>query len=122
MRIPLKTDAPAPDRLNRWRYGLYAPVYDVIAGVFTGQRKLAIAALRLHAGQRVLMVGCGTGLDLDFIPAGVAVTGLDLTPGMVARAEERARRREQRRRWRARARGQLAGCGQGAQRPPQPEP
>ena len=93
MRIPLKTDAPAPDRLNRWRYGLYAPVYDVIAGVFTGQRKLAIAALRLHAGQRVLMVGCGTGLDLDFIPAGGAVTGLDLTPGMVARAEERARRR-----------------------------
>ncbi len=92
MPVLLNTDAPAPDRLNRWRYGLYASVYDGIASIFAGQRKLAIAALRLHAGQRVLMVGCGTGLDLDFIPSGVVVTGLDLTPGMVARAEERARR------------------------------
>ena len=91
--VPPHAEAPDPDRLNRWRYGLYAPVYDWIAGIFSGQRKVAISALRLQAGQRVLLVGCGTGLDLDFIPAGVAVTGLDLTPGMVRGAEERAHRR-----------------------------
>jgi ubiquinone/menaquinone biosynthesis C-methylase UbiE len=91
--VPPHAEAPDPDRLNRWRYGLYAPVYDWIAGIFSGQRKVAISALRLQAGQRVLLVGCGTGLDLEFIPAGVAVTGLDLTPGMVRRAEESARRR-----------------------------
>lgn len=84
---------PQADRLNRVRYALYAPIYDLVAGIFAGQRKTAISALRLQAGQRVLLVGCGTGLDLDFVPAGVAVTGLDLTPGMVTRAEERARRR-----------------------------
>lgn len=83
----------APDRLNRFRYAFYAPIYDGIAGIFARQRGLAIAALHLRAGQRVLLVGCGTGLDLDFIPTGVTVTGLDLTPGMVARAEKRARRR-----------------------------
>ncbi len=88
--IPVAVSA---DRLNRVRYALYAPIYDLVAGIFTGQRKTAVAALRLQAGQRVLLVGCGTGLDLDFIPTGVEVTGLDLTPGMVTRAEERARRR-----------------------------
>lgn len=87
---PANAEAPDPDRLNRWRYGLYAPVYDWIAGIFSGHRKVAISALRLQAGQRVLLVGCGTGLDLNFVSAGVAVTGLDLTPGMVRRAEERA--------------------------------
>lgn len=87
-----KTGSVSPDRLNRVRYALYAPIYDWVAGIFTGQRRTAVAALHLQPGQRVLLVGCGTGLDLDFIPAGVAVTGLDLTPGMLARAEQRARR------------------------------
>ena len=62
--VPPHAEAPDPDRLNRWRYGLYAPVYDWIAGFFSGQRKVAISALCLRAGQRVLLVGCGTGLDL----------------------------------------------------------
>ncbi len=87
------TAAPvAPDRLNRFRYTLYAPIYDWLACIFAGQRGAAIAALRLRPGQRVLLVACGTGLDLEFIPSGVFVSGLDLTPGMVGRAEARARR------------------------------
>lgn len=90
---PANTAAPvAPDRLNRFRYALYAPLYDRLAGIFAGQRCAAITALRLRPGQRVLLVGCGTGLDLDFIPTGVVVAALDLTPGMVRRAEARARR------------------------------
>lgn len=92
-RPPSAEPIPQADRLNRIRYALYAPIYDLVAGIFSGQRKTAISALRLQVGQRVLLVGCGTGLDLDFVPSGVAVTGLDLTPGMVTRAEKRARRR-----------------------------
>ncbi len=95
MTAPASTNTTAPvvpDRLNRFRYALYAPIYDRLAGLFAGQRRAAISALRLRPGQRVLLVGCGTGLDLEFIPSGVFVSGLDLTPGMVDRAVARARR------------------------------
>lgn len=87
---PGKTERIVPDRLNRFRYALYAPIYDGLVGVFNRPRREAIEALGLHPGQRVLIVGCGTGLDLDSIPRGVEVAGIDLTPGMIARAEARA--------------------------------
>jgi ubiquinone/menaquinone biosynthesis C-methylase UbiE len=80
------------DRFNRWRYSLYAPIYDRLASVFTGPRRRAVGGLALQAGERVLIVGCGTGLDLDFIPSAVAVSGIDVAPGMLARAQRRARR------------------------------
>ncbi len=80
------------DRFNRLRYSLYAPVYDALTGMFGRHRRAAMEAVGLRAGQRVLFVGCGTGLDLDFVPAGVNVTGLDVTPAMLSRAARRARR------------------------------
>lgn len=80
------------DRFNRLRYSLYAPIYDALTGMFGRHRRSAIEAAGVCAGQRALFVGCGTGLDLDFVPRGVSVTGLDVTPGMLSRAERRARR------------------------------
>jgi phosphatidylethanolamine/phosphatidyl-N-methylethanolamine N-methyltransferase len=85
-----------PDRLNRWRYSLYAPIYDRLAAVFTATRRRAIDQLALQPGERVLIVGCGTGLDLEFIPPTVRVTGIDVSPGMLARAQRRAERLEHR--------------------------
>lgn len=80
------------DRFNRGRYDFYAPVYDQLARVFTATRRRAIEELALQAGERVLIVGCGTGLDLDFIRSDVAVSGIDVAPGMLARARTRAER------------------------------
>ncbi len=80
------------DRLNRWRYSLYAPVYDALARVFTATRRRAVESLRLEPGERVLLVGCGTGLDLPFLDPGVVVAGIDVAPGMLARARRRAER------------------------------
>lgn len=80
------------DRFNRWRYSLYAPVYDRLASVFTATRRRALENLALQPGERVLIVGCGTGLDLEFIAPGVAVCGIDVSPGMLRRARRRARR------------------------------
>jgi ubiquinone/menaquinone biosynthesis C-methylase UbiE len=44
-----------------------------------------------RARGEVLEVAIGTGRNLDFYPAGVRVTGIDLSPAMLALARQRAR-------------------------------
>jgi ubiquinone/menaquinone biosynthesis C-methylase UbiE len=51
---------------------------------------LSIERLRLAQNDRVLLVGAGTGLDLDFLPADVQVTAIDVTPAMLKQLERRA--------------------------------
>lgn len=77
---------------NRLRYTIWAPAYDAIAGAagFDAARRLSIERLRLAAGDRVLVVGAGTGLDLDFLPTSVSVTAIDVTPAMLRQLERRA--------------------------------
>jgi phosphatidylethanolamine/phosphatidyl-N-methylethanolamine N-methyltransferase len=74
---------------NRVRYTLLAPLYDRVAG-FRPQRRRSLELLDARPGERVLIDGCGTGADLDFLPAGVEVTATDLTPAMVDRTRCRA--------------------------------
>jgi phosphatidylethanolamine/phosphatidyl-N-methylethanolamine N-methyltransferase len=77
---------------NRLRYTVWAPAYDAIARVagFDTARRLSIDRLRLGSGDRVLIVGAGTGLDLDFLPSNVHVTAIDVTPAMLKHLERRA--------------------------------
>jgi ubiquinone/menaquinone biosynthesis C-methylase UbiE len=77
---------------NRLRYTLWAPAYDAIArlGGFDGARRLSIERLRLAPGDSVLIVGAGTGLDLEFLPSNVHVTAIDVTPAMLKQLEHRA--------------------------------
>ena len=75
---------------NRLRYTLWAPFYDQVAR-FRRQRQRSIALLGLRPGERVLVVGAGTGADLPLIPPGVEVLATDLTPAMLARARSRVR-------------------------------
>ncbi len=77
---------------NRLRYTVWAPAYDIIvrAAGFDTARRLSIERLRLTSGDRVLIVGAGTGLDLDFLPPNVQVTAIDVTPAMLKRLERRA--------------------------------
>ena len=76
---------------NRFRYTLWAPGYNILAGYFRRKRRRSFELLGLSAGERVLLVGAGTGLDLDFVPPEVAVTAVDLTPAMLERLRRRAR-------------------------------
>ncbi|MFZ4828553.1 MAG: class I SAM-dependent methyltransferase [Phototrophicaceae bacterium] len=78
------------NRWNRWRYTLYAPLYDWITQSFAVSRQRSITLLELSAGEKLLIVGAGTGEDLPFIPAGVNVLATDLTPAMVARMQQKA--------------------------------
>lgn len=77
---------------NRLRYTVWAPVYDAIARAagFDNARRVSIERLRLSRGDRVLLVGAGTGLDLEFLPADVHVTAIDVTPAMLTQLERRA--------------------------------
>jgi len=79
---------------NRLRYTVWAPAYDglVRAVGFDAARRLSIDRLRLAPSDRVLIVGAGTGLDLDFLPLNVYVTAIDVTPAMLKHLERRAAR------------------------------
>jgi S-adenosylmethionine-diacylgycerolhomoserine-N-methlytransferase len=78
------------------RYGpLTARCYDLLSGepVYGVGRRLAVAALDLRAGERVLDIGCGTGLNLPALARAVgptgSVVGLDRSPAMLAAARRR---------------------------------
>ena len=74
-------------------YRRYAPVYDVLFGpVFEPGRRRLVEALNCHPGDEILEVGVGTGLSLPYYPRHVNVTGIDLSPHMLARANIQVRR------------------------------
>lgn len=75
------------NRWNQFIYRLWAPIYDsTVNRIFTPGRKRALELLDLKPGEKVLLVGVGTGADLPLLPAGVDATGIDLSPEMLARA------------------------------------
>jgi len=81
-----------PFRILRCAYTLWAPFYDaVVDAPFRESRKRSLAGLGDVRGQRILLDGIGTGLDLRFLPRGAMYTGLDLTPAMLGRARKRAK-------------------------------
>lgn len=75
------------DKRNLKIYQLWAPIYDrFMRPIYGTARQRAIKLLDLQAGEKVLIPGVGTGLDLPMIPPGVHITGIDLTPAMLAKA------------------------------------
>lgn len=77
---------------NRIRYTLYAPVYDWATRFTINSRKLSIESLNLLGNEKILIVGAGTGLDLDFIPDTCTVVATDITPAMVNKIKDRSDR------------------------------
>jgi len=78
---------------NTWlrlRYTFWAPHYDRVTKLHP-QRRRSVELLALRPGERLLIVGVGTGADLPFVPDGVEVLATDLTPAMLERARAHAR-------------------------------
>ena len=68
-------------------YERWAPVYDRLLGrVFRDARRRSIDGLRPQAGERVVLPGAGTGLDLPMLPPQVRAVSLDITREMLVRA------------------------------------
>lgn len=83
--------------LPRYRHG--ARFYDTLSGerlVYRRGRETAIGLLTLPPGARVLVVGCGTGLDLPLLRQAVGergeVVGIDRSTAMIAEAHRRVAR------------------------------
>ena len=75
------------NRWNRIIYRLWAPIYDgTLNRFFLPGRRKALQSLDLQVGERVLIVGVGTGADLPLLPMGVEVIGVDLSQEMLAKA------------------------------------
>jgi len=72
-------------------YARWAPVYDAIFGVITGP---AIRATMAHLNNlppsSILENGVGTGIALPLYGRHHTITGIDLSPNMLARAQTRA--------------------------------
>ena len=75
---------------NRSIYRAWAPVYaGILGGFFLPGRKQAMQKLDLKPGEKVLLVGVGTGADLPLLPSGGTATGIDLSSEMLQKAKSR---------------------------------
>ena len=52
---------------QRFRYTIWAPHYDRVTK-FHPERRRSIDLLGLRPGERLLIIGCGTGADIPFVP------------------------------------------------------
>ena len=79
------------NRWNRVRYTIWSPHYDLVGRRFDRCRQDAIRLLALQPGERVLVVGGGTGGDLPYLPFDSRVLLTDLTAAMLRKARPRLR-------------------------------
>lgn len=90
---------PLPDDEHataRALYGWRAGSYELQLAPYEFIRRMAVEHLQLRPGQRVLDLGCGTGMSLPLLRAAVGpsgrVLGVDLSPEMLAQARQRVQR------------------------------
>ncbi len=89
----MKTEPPAARKTETPRrfYDKFAPSYDGWMQLFDrlllGDGRRRIGA---RAGGRILEIAIGTGLNIAFYPRAAQLTGVDLTPAMLAIARRRA--------------------------------
>jgi phosphatidylethanolamine/phosphatidyl-N-methylethanolamine N-methyltransferase len=78
---------------NRLRYTLYLPIYDLIADrIFRKYRRRSVELLNAEPNDAILILGAGTGLDLPYLRGYTNLTAIDITPGMIAKLQHRAKR------------------------------
>ncbi len=72
-------------------YTVLAPLYDaMVEKPLAQQRLVSLARLGDVTGKTILVNGVGSGLDIPHLPPGAKYIGVDITPAMLRRAEQRA--------------------------------
>jgi len=86
-----KTAPNPPTNDIQAHYSRVAPLYDILDWPFEWARYRPLRRrLCRDVGHSVLEAGVGTGRNLGYYPPGAHVTGIDLSPAMLARAQRRA--------------------------------
>ncbi|HSB79953.1 MAG TPA: methyltransferase domain-containing protein [Candidatus Methylomirabilis sp.] len=70
----------------RRAYTVWATIYDPLIRFLRWSRRRSLALLDIQPGESVLILGCGTGADFEFLPRQAEVVAVDLTPAMLRRA------------------------------------
>lgn len=79
------------DSVNQAVYRSCAPVYHRLSGALMQKaRRRSVELLALQPGERLLLPGIGTGLDIPNIPVEVRISGTDTSPEMLSIAREKA--------------------------------
>jgi phosphatidylethanolamine/phosphatidyl-N-methylethanolamine N-methyltransferase len=74
-------------------YYEFSHLYDLLfRRVFYPRIAMVVRSLGIEPGARVLELGVGTGLSLDTYPPHCQVTGIDLAPDMLERAQDKVNR------------------------------
>lgn len=75
---------------NKRIYDRIGGLYDASLGLWSSEvRRQAAGALDLREDERLLIVGVGTGMELEHLPAWVRGVGVDLSASMLERARRR---------------------------------
>ena len=80
-----------PTHITQARYERIAPLYDVME--ILPERRYSSWRRHLWSmaqGPKIMVVGVGTGKNIPYYPDNVEITAIDLTPGMLKRARQRA--------------------------------
>jgi len=84
-----KPDSGATEATRR-RYQRISSIYDAMEGMAEGcYRPWRQKLWSLVPGLHVLEAGVGTGKNMPYYLSGVSITAIDLTPGMLKRAQDR---------------------------------
>jgi len=77
---------------NRHLYAAWAPFYDILVSMLEDKRRRSLELAGIHEDEQVLLLGAGTGLDLNYLPRNLKPTAIDITPAMIRRLRQRAER------------------------------
>ncbi|WP_052122380.1 class I SAM-dependent methyltransferase [Chelonobacter oris] len=72
------------------RWDCYARFYDILLRPAAQQRRQVFDHLALKSARRIYLAGCGSGLDLAYLPQQSAVSAVDFSAVMLRKCAERA--------------------------------
>ncbi len=75
---------------NSVRYSMFSKIYNRVVRPLELGRRRAIELVNIQPNETVLLLGAGTGLDLQYLPSHAKYTAIDITPSMLQQCQQQA--------------------------------